>query len=356
MQPHIKQLGQDLWEMFVPEWLKNFVEGSKAMIKDPFGMIGTAVGSMGEWIYNQFKYDWIEPTLNYFKQLPAAIRAQLPGGDKNFKFKDYEAPAGAKISKSFLEYLSDNMGKEVEKTLKPHNLLTQGMLSNVTSYAPLMTKYAKENNLTADQATKLLGMMAQESSGNLLATNKNARGLYQMMPDYEKDAEKLLGRDINPFNPEDAIAATTKMFKIAYDKYLTQGFDAQKATELAIREHNYGPGNMQKYLSGTGGYDITQPVDRQYVAKVNNFAEQLGNFADNIPEKTVVSQGVEAQQIKQTMEQMKKELLMPGSAESAWNGVLMKLDELKTEMHTNNTITANQQIQQKTTIVANSKK
>jgi hypothetical protein len=92
------------------------------------------------------------------------------------------------------------------------------------------------------------------------------------------------------------------------------------------------------------------------VAKVNNFAEQLGNFADNIPEKTVVSQGVEAQQIKQTMEQMKKELLMPGSAESAWNGVLMKLDELKTEMHTNNTITANQQIQQKTTIVANSKK
>ncbi len=118
----------------------------------------------------------------------------------------------------------------------------------------LISKYAASNNVDPNLVRAVI---AQESGGNTNdVSSKGARGLMQIMP----EEAQSLGVS-NPFDPEQNIAAGTKLLATLLKKY-------QGDVPLALAAYNAGSGAVERY-NGVPPFPETQKY-------VHNILHMLG--------------------------------------------------------------------------------
>ena len=103
----------------------------------------------------------------------------------------------------------------------------------------IVEKYSKEFNI---DESLIFSMIKNESGFDKKAiSNKNAKGLMQILEETKQDVEKVLNiSDLDLLSEEENILVGTKYLQILNDKY--------KNINLAIIAYNAGPGTVDKWL------------------------------------------------------------------------------------------------------------
>lgn len=151
----------------------------------------------------------------------------------------------------------------------------QSVFNKVNEYDSIVQKMAEKYNVDPDTIKSII---TQESSGvasaKSLDPKSTARGLGQINKPTERLIEKRLKRDLNVFNPEDAIEGIAFLHKDAFDRYKSQGYTDEEANYLAILDHNYGARNVKLMLEGRED-EITDPVDKNYLNRILGFRSKF---------------------------------------------------------------------------------
>jgi len=149
------------------------------------------------------------------------------------------------------------------------------VIERVNEYDSIVQKMAEKYNVDPDTIKSII---AQESSGvasrKSLDPKSTARGLGQITKPTERLIEKRLKRNIDVFNPEDAIEGIAFLYRNAYDRYKSQGYSDEEANYLAILDHNYGARNVKLMLEGREN-EITDPVDKNYLNRILGFRSKF---------------------------------------------------------------------------------
>lgn len=149
------------------------------------------------------------------------------------------------------------------------------VIERVNEYDSIVQKMAEKYNVDPDTIKSII---AQESSGvasaKSLDPKSTARGLGQINKPTERLIEKRLKKDLDVFNPEDAIEGIAFLHKDAFDRYKSQGYTDEEANYLAILDHNYGARNVKLMLEGRED-EITDPVDKNYLNRILGFRSKF---------------------------------------------------------------------------------
>ncbi len=164
------------------------------------------------------------------------------------------------------------------------------IIERVNEYDSIVQKMADKYQVDPNT---LKAFIAQESAGNPMAKsfdpNSTARGLGQINKPTERLIEKRLKRNIDVFNPEDAIEGIAFLYRDAYDRYKSQGYSDEEANYLAILDHNYGARNVKLMLEGRED-EITDPVDKNYL---NNILSKKAIFQNIKISQKSATEGLE---------------------------------------------------------------
>jgi soluble lytic murein transglycosylase-like protein len=126
------------------------------------------------------------------------------------------------------------------------------------TYAAAIAATEQQYGIPTDLLARLL---FQESSydprkiDGTITSSKGAQGIAQFMPATAAD----LG--VNPLDPVAAINAA--------GRYLAKMYQMFGNWQYALAAYNWGPGNMRKYLAGTGNKTMP-PETSTYVAQITN--------------------------------------------------------------------------------------
>ena len=174
--------------------------------------------------------------------------------------------------------LNNTFLNSAKKLSKGEKTVIEGektVIERVNEYDSIVQKMAEKYNVDPDTIKSII---AQESSGvasrKSLDPKSTARGLGQITKPTERLIEKRLKRNIDVFNPEDAIEGIAFLYRNAYDRYKSQGYSDEEANYLAILDHNYGARNVKLMLEGREN-EITDPVDKNYLNRILGFRSKF---------------------------------------------------------------------------------
>lgn len=188
------------------------------------------------------------------------------------KFIDTLQKIGVPIPEEIEAWLLNNTFLNSAKKLSKGE---KTVIERVNEYDSIVQKMAEKYNVDPDTIKSII---AQESSGvasaKSLDPKSTARGLGQINNPTEKLIERKLKRDLNVFNPEDAIEGIAFLHKDAFDRYKSQGYSDEQANYLAILDHNYGARNVKLMLEGRED-EITDPVDKNYLNRILGFRSKF---------------------------------------------------------------------------------